>query len=207
MNNCSICQKELDGNKRMYCSNKCKQKAHYNKNKNSNTYHSQTIRGLKRKIELIKLKGGSCNNCGYSNNISALEFNHLCCKTFTIDLRALSNKKWEDLAKEVENCNLLCANCHREYHHEELSFSNIENIINQSVIKKKNKRNDSKCEICNKYFKRITGKKYCSEICRNKSKNFPKIDNIIEKYNEYKSWKKVSEYFGLSEKTIRKIRK
>lgn len=163
MNNCSICQKELDGNKRMYCSNKCKQKGYYNKNKNSNTYHSQTIRGLKRKIELIKLKGGSCNNCGYSNNISALEFNHLCCKTFTIDLRALSNKKWEDLVKEVENCN--------------------------------------------KYFKRITGKKYCSEICRNRSKNFPKIDNIIEKYNEYKSWKKVSEYFGLSEKTIRKIRK
>ena len=63
---CIVCGQELTGAKKIYCSNNCKQKHHYLKVKdNPNTYHAQTIRGLRRKIKLIDYKGGKCEICGY----------------------------------------------------------------------------------------------------------------------------------------------
>lgn len=91
---CVVCGQELNGSKRVYCSNKCKQKHHYFKVKdNPNTSHAQTIRGLRRKIKLIDLKGGECEICGYNKNIAALEFHHLdsSLKEFQLDTRKLSN--------------------------------------------------------------------------------------------------------------------
>lgn len=42
---CKICGKELQGSQRMYCSNKCKQKGHYQETKNNpNTAFSQNVR-------------------------------------------------------------------------------------------------------------------------------------------------------------------
>ena len=42
---CKICGKELQGSQRMYCSNKCKQKGHYQEVKNNpNTTFNQNIR-------------------------------------------------------------------------------------------------------------------------------------------------------------------
>ena len=129
MKKCVVCENELNGNKSKYCSNKCKSKAHYYDRKNSNTYHSQTLRGLSRKIEFINLKGGSCIKCGYNKNISVLEFNHLCCKLFPLDLRNLSNRNKKDLLDELDKCELLCANCHREYHNPELNIEKVTNLL------------------------------------------------------------------------------
>lgn len=95
-NYCVVCGKELSAPKKMYCSGACKQKHHYLKSKdNPNTSHAQTIRGLRRKLKLIKLKGGACEKCGYDNNIAALEFHHMDSHTkrFNIDIRKLSNTK------------------------------------------------------------------------------------------------------------------
>ena len=89
MKECIICNKILDGNKTKYCSNNCKAKAHYLNKKNDNSYHSQTIRGLSRKIKLIELKGNECKKCGYNKNIAALEFNHIGVKNFPRDMRNL----------------------------------------------------------------------------------------------------------------------
>lgn len=51
MKNCIICNKELHGNQIKYCSNNCKQKAHYSnfKKNNSNTTYSQYKRADIRK--------------------------------------------------------------------------------------------------------------------------------------------------------------
>ena len=132
MKQCEVCSSELQGNQQKYCSNACKQKAHWYKLKEQpNTYHSQTIRGLARKVEFINLKGGSCNLCGYNKNITALEFHHRdsSTKDFSIDIRKLANTKKETLLLELEKCDLICANCHREHHYPEMLTSNVLNIL------------------------------------------------------------------------------
>ncbi len=37
-------------------------------------------------------------------------------KEFQLDLRSLSNRKWESILIEAEKCILLCSNCHSELH-------------------------------------------------------------------------------------------
>lgn len=113
------CHKKLTGKQTKFCSQKCKMSHPDHKN---NDYAAQVRRAIKRKIALIKLFGGKCK-CGYSKNLSALDFHHLNpkIKSFGIDARQCSNRKWEVLVKEAKKCELLCHNCHMEEHHPELS--------------------------------------------------------------------------------------
>lgn len=69
------------------------------------------------KIQLVNLKGGCCERCGYNKYIGALEFHHLdpTKKDFTIahlKLTTLNNK----IKQELDKCILVCSNCHREIH-------------------------------------------------------------------------------------------
>jgi hypothetical protein len=98
-----------------WCSNECKQKSVNNKYQN---YKSQQKRGRERKIEIVNIKGGSCEICGYNKSLAALSFHHLdpSTKKFGLDLRNLSNRKWDDILNELKKCQLLCMNCHIEIH-------------------------------------------------------------------------------------------
>jgi hypothetical protein len=130
--NCTICDNILHGNQNKYCSNKCKQKGHYNGIKNNpNSMHSQTIRGIKRKYEFIMMKGGCCEECGYKKNISALDFHHIKSETkkMKLDIRTIANAKIDILLIELEKCKLLCANCHREHHYPDSDFKLIEAFV------------------------------------------------------------------------------
>ena len=112
---CLQCRKLLTGRQSKYCSRQCK---NIFLNQSLQSYEAQQERGRKRKLELIKLKGNQCETCGYNNNYSALEFHHRepVDKNFQLDLRSLSNIKWEVILNEVEKCQLLCSNCHAEHH-------------------------------------------------------------------------------------------
>ncbi len=108
------------------------QKDHYHRAKaQTNTYHSQIIRSLKRKIQLTELFGGSCQKCGYCANVAALHFHHSdpALKSIKLDMRILSNRSWNALAAEAEKCELLCSNCHAEVHNPELALLNIQRIL------------------------------------------------------------------------------
>lgn len=72
-------------------------------------------RELDIKIKLIIYKGGACINCGYKKNICALDFHHRDTTTKKFNLAHIPgiNKKVLD---EVDKCDLLCSNCHRELH-------------------------------------------------------------------------------------------
>lgn len=136
MKNCVVCNLELSGQKKMYCSNNCKQKHHYDRVKEqTNTYHSQTIRSYKRKLELVNLLGGGCKVCKYNKNLAALEFHHRDPngKDSQLDMRTLSNRSMSYILEEVKKCDLLCSNCHREYHNPETSMEQIKNIINGEI--------------------------------------------------------------------------
>lgn len=81
-------------------------------------YHLQQLRGQKRKLDLISLFGGGCSQCGYRKNSAALHFHHKVPtgKLAQLDLRKLSNSKWEWCLEEAKKCELLCSNCHAETH-------------------------------------------------------------------------------------------
>jgi hypothetical protein len=63
----------------------------------------------------IAYLGGKCRLCGYDKCPSALEFHHVevWLKDFTISDRMTS---FEAIKPELDKCELLCANCHREVH-------------------------------------------------------------------------------------------
>lgn len=79
-------------------------------------------RNKNRKLWYKKIKemfGGKCNQCGYAKCLAALDFHHP------------NNNKKEGVAylfkakglkaaiEEAKKCQLLCANCHREVHHQD----------------------------------------------------------------------------------------
>lgn len=76
-----------------------------------------TKRRRKLKEMSIAYKGGECNNCGYDRSIAALEFHHRdpAEKDFAIG-GAGTTRSFEAIKVELDKCDLLCANCHREEH-------------------------------------------------------------------------------------------
>ena len=116
--NCSICNNELVGKQKLFCSLKCKNAVHQ-------SYPAQKKRGLKRKLYLVNEFGGKCSSCGYAKNLSGLAFHHLHGKEFKLDARSLSNRKIGPIMEEVAKCKLLCHNCHAETHNPSLELAKL----------------------------------------------------------------------------------
>ncbi|BAU46751.1 putative HNH endonuclease 2 [Sulfurifustis variabilis] len=73
---------------------------------------------------MIRMKGARCARCGYKDNYAALQLHHPdpSAKDFQLDLRTLSNRRWQAVVAEAEKCVLLCANCHAEAHNPECAM-------------------------------------------------------------------------------------
>lgn len=114
--NCIICGASLRGKQIRFCSSHCKNKHHQ-------SYTSQQNRGLARKIKLVRASGGHCSVCGYDRNLAALTFHHTNFKQkdFKLDMRSLSNRKFESVLAELGKCILICQNCHAELHNPRLN--------------------------------------------------------------------------------------
>ena len=113
---CIICGQEFEtiryGEARKYCFN-CSPSY-----KDGRGKHISILRREMKKY-LVEYKGGKCEICGYNKCIDALEFHHLNPKEkeFSIaDFCASNHSNYEKAKQEVEKCQLLCANCHREVH-------------------------------------------------------------------------------------------
>lgn len=85
----------------------------------------QTIKGTgfhkqKRKdtkLRLLEAIGQtSCKKCGYSKCHKALEFHHKDQNTKIFPLAQIATRKFATSLKEAQKCDVLCSNCHREYH-------------------------------------------------------------------------------------------
>lgn len=73
---------------------------------------TKSRRKLKKKA--IAYLGGKCEKCGYDKCPAALEFHHKSDnKEFTFSGSIVS---WDKAKKELDKCQLLCSNCHREAH-------------------------------------------------------------------------------------------
>lgn len=108
---CTICEAELVGTQKKYCSNSCKMQVYQ-------SYEKQQDKGLMRKIYLVLQSGGACQVCGYDETLAALTFHHREPeqKKFELDMRGLSNRIWKSVLREYAKCDLLCANCHSAEH-------------------------------------------------------------------------------------------
>lgn len=125
---------------KLFCSQKCHDIAKYQNNTLPNNLKFQAIHGfsfyriksIKSKLDLIQLCGGKCIKCGYDKNIAAFDFHHRnpSEKIFEIKMKNLSGAWTQDeILKEVEKCDLLCSNCHREQHSPHLEINKIKSFF------------------------------------------------------------------------------
>lgn len=63
-----------------------------------------------------KLASG-CVDCGYNTSAVALDFHHIGRKTFSLASGRAMTASVELLEREIAECVVLCANCHRIQHH------------------------------------------------------------------------------------------
>lgn len=172
-----------------------------------NSYEYQKLRGLKRKLYLINLRGGGCERCGYNKNISSLEFHHKNPndKESQLDMRKLSNSTMKYILGEFDKCLLLCSNCHKEEHYPDLLMTNVVDLVktlDEKIITSKT-NNKPKCVDCE------IGINYGHTRCRNcsdlkKRKFNPDVETLrfeIDKYG--KNW--CSKKYGVSRTTIRRF--
>jgi hypothetical protein len=79
----------------------------------------EAVQRRRRKIKQMAVNylGGKCRNCGYSKCVDALEFHHRdpTQKDFNVSDSGHC-RSWEKVKIELNKCDLLCANCHREEH-------------------------------------------------------------------------------------------
>lgn len=75
-----------------------------------------------QKQKIVDFKGGQCQKCGYNRCLDALELHHHDPNGKESSIR-FTNNSWHKVVKEIEKCELLCANCHREVHKEMRSMT------------------------------------------------------------------------------------
>lgn len=99
------CNKQAVDKPKGFCSSSCKNNFAVDK------------RRKKIKELAVEYKGGKCKNCGYNKCIKALEFHHRdpTQKDFGISAHGLT-KSWEKIKLELDKCDMLCSNCHKEEH-------------------------------------------------------------------------------------------
>jgi hypothetical protein len=151
------------------------------------------------------MKGGCCEKCGYNKNMAAFDFHHKNPKEkdYNLDVRKLTNSTMAKLMIEVEKCELLCANCHRETHYPDLDFEKVYEKLNDTYDSAleirtmgKPKCLDCGCEI-NYTHKRC---KPCEDKNRRKVEH-PNIETLLQELETHtQQW--CADKYGVSRTTI-----
>jgi predicted transcriptional regulator len=90
-----------------------------------------TIRTKVFKRMAVEYKGGKCERCNYSKYIGALDFHHTNPEEKDFNIGKIRSKKLNKrVREELDKCELLCSNCHREVHEEmRLTTNNSQNSL------------------------------------------------------------------------------
>ncbi|MEK9130575.1 MAG: HNH endonuclease signature motif containing protein [Patescibacteria group bacterium] len=73
----------------------------------------------RRKVKemAVEYLGGRCQVCGYNRCPKALDVHHRDPKRKSFGIAAKGyTRSWEAIKRELNECVLICANCHREVH-------------------------------------------------------------------------------------------
>lgn len=71
----------------------------------------KTKQQYKKKLAEIKQTSG-CVDCGETNHI-VLDFDHIKDKKYNVSRMIHDGFSWKAIMKEIEKCEVVCANCHR----------------------------------------------------------------------------------------------
>lgn len=66
------------------------------------------------KVKFVEYLGGKCVRCGYNKCMDALEFHHIDPSTKKFSISGSHTRRWSIAKAELDKCEILCANCHRE---------------------------------------------------------------------------------------------
>jgi transcriptional regulator with XRE-family HTH domain len=81
-------------------------------------------RRIANKKAAIEYLGGKCIKCGYSQNLSAIDFHHRDSSEKEALISALLARYGDidPIKQELDKCVVMCSNCHRALHHPEMAL-------------------------------------------------------------------------------------
>lgn len=91
---------------------------------------------MTRKFNIVHKAGGKCVICGYKRNLAALAFHHINEKNVSLSGPYLIKMSVARAEQELNECALVCHNCHCEIHHPELSLKKITQMCQMVNAKK-----------------------------------------------------------------------
>lgn len=100
-------------NSKKYCT-KCGKNFKWTKNNVCSTCRAFERR-RKHRLKAIEYAGGKCKKCGCDDS-DVLTFHHKNPKIKKFTLCTHWQHAWNTLVKEINKCDLLCANCHMKLH-------------------------------------------------------------------------------------------
>lgn len=137
----------------------------------SNNYKNLKNWRRKTKEKSVQSLGGKCQICEYNKCIYALEFHHLdqSKKDFTLSSTSQGKQSWNKIKVELEKCILLCANCHREVHYNNLEIpinyqKFNETLIDLNLLTLQEKESSKKCLFCDSpisHYRRVCDRGNC----------------------------------------------
>lgn len=119
MKTCSKCKEQKEesefyskyGKEKKYLHSYCK-----------NCYHKFQMKRLKlNKEKAIEYKGGVCVDCKGSFRPEVYQFHHLNPEKKDFAWGKARLQSWKRIVEEIDNCVLLCANCHILRHSKDIS--------------------------------------------------------------------------------------
>lgn len=97
-----------------------------------------------KKIKAIEYKGGKCSKCN-ENRPYVLSFHHISEKGDAITDMITRQRRWSEIKKELDKCDLLCENCHRNIHAESDKIGEFYDNNKNVFLKLKN---SISCNLC-----------------------------------------------------------
>jgi protein-arginine kinase activator protein McsA len=73
---------------------------------------------IRKWVEQYKIDNSVCADCGISYPPYVLDFDHLRDKEFGISRAIQMGKSLDKIVKEIEKCEIVCSNCHRQRTHD-----------------------------------------------------------------------------------------
>ena len=104
---CSSCKTVLDKNVRISSKTRIT-----NLCKSCDTKKTQVYYNINRTKLYNVLLESSCMDCNIKNPV-VLEFDHRDPKSKLFNISNMMNNSWKDIQKEIDKCDIVCANCHR----------------------------------------------------------------------------------------------
>jgi hypothetical protein len=166
-------------------------------------YAYQQERGKNRKKKVIEMMGGKCARCGYCRNYAALEFHHLDPSKKEINISGNGIKgSWKRLMAELQKCILICSNCHREEHHQDM-FMLPESSIELNRILNLEVHPTGNCPTCGT---EVFNTKYCSHACSCDSRRRAKRPDReeLERLIKTMPFVQIGKKYGVSDNAVRK---